>query len=647
MRVLTSLELRIVVNELRKDYLNSKLAKIYLPKTKTLRLEFHRAGKGKSTLIVDSGIGMYLSKFKFENPTVPPAFAMFLRRHLLQATLKDVVQRGSERIIEFRFNTKHGTRFLICELFGKGNFILTDTKYKILNSAAIQKTKERTIRKGETYEYPEQGFDILNLSRKDFDAGLDSWLNHSVVKYIAKGLGLGGRYAEEVCFNSGIEKDKKVSKLTKEELGKIFLALQNLLIKFDSPKPVVLIEDEKPIDALPFILNEFKESDMKKVKSFSGAVDLVFSEVKIEKVRKEKYKSFDKKLEKLEKIVESQRQAVDDLKSRRDNLKNKIEIVYRNYQYISKIVERLKKARTAGHSWSEIIEAAEKERSSGLVEAEMFRKINPKEGLIILEVEGVEIEIKLADKIENFTDELYNRIKVMNSKISGAERTMKKYAADRDKLLNQKESIVSDVESSLPKERIVEKREWYEKFRWFVTSNGLLAVGGRDATSNEILIKKHMEIGDFVFHTSMAGSPFFLLKDGKNKGKENDIEEVATATASYSRAWRNGYRTQEVFYVRPEQVSKKAEAGEFLAKGSFMVRGKRELLSPELEICVGIVNGKVMGGPRSIFGDGRVFCLVPGKSKKSDVAKKISRELKVSVDQIMFVLPNGGSDIIG
>ena len=61
MRILTSLELRIVVNELKENYLNSKLAKIYLPKTRILRLELHRAGRGRSTLIVDSGVGMYLS----------------------------------------------------------------------------------------------------------------------------------------------------------------------------------------------------------------------------------------------------------------------------------------------------------------------------------------------------------------------------------------------------------------------------------------------------------------------------------------------------------------------------------------------------------------------------------------------------------
>ncbi len=646
MRILTSLELRIVVNELKENYLNSKLAKIYLPKTRILRLELHRAGRGRSTLIVDSGVGMYLSKFNFENPTVPPAFAMFLRRHLLQATLKDVVQRGSERIVEFRFNTKNGTRFLICELFGKGNFILTDTKYVILNSAVIQSTKDRNIRKGENYAYPKQGFDILNLTRADFDKGLSKWKDHSIVKYLASGLGLGGRYSEEVCVRAEVDKAKKVGKFEDKDLTKVFDSVLKLITGFSSGNAVVVMEDGKAVDALPFVLSAFKDSDIKEVGSFSEAVDLLFSEGRVSEVRKQKSSAFDKRLSKVENIVESQRKSVEMLKAKQADLKSTIEVVYRNYQYISKIVERLNNAREAGHSWPDIVEAAEKERESGLVEAEMFRGINPEGKLVVLEIEDHTVELNLDKKIDNFTDELYHQVKNMNSKIYGAERTMNKYIADRTKLLAQKEELMESVEDALPKARVAVKKEWYEKFRWFFTSGGFLAVGGRDATSNEMVIKKHMEIEDWVFHTSMSGSPFFLLKGGKEKASEEDIEEVAIATASYSRAWQNGYRTQEVFYVRPEQVSKKAEAGEYLTKGSFMVRGKKTTLNPELEVCIGIVNGKVVGGPKSVIVEGEVYCLVPGKTKKSDIAKKIARKLSRNVDEVMAVLPNGTSDLV-
>ena len=37
------------------------------------------------------------------------------------------------------------------------------------------------------------------------------------------------------------------------------------------------------------------------------------------------------------------------------------------------------------------------------------------------------------------------------------------------------------------------KQEWYEKFHWFFSSEDFLCIGGKDATSNEIIIKKHTE----------------------------------------------------------------------------------------------------------------------------------------------------------
>ena len=60
-------------------------------------------------------------------------------------------------------------------------------------------------------------------------------------------------------------------------------------------------------------------------------------------------------------------------------------------------------------------------------------------------------------------------------------------------------------------------KKWYLKFRWFISSDGFLCIGGKDATTNEILIKKHCDTKDLVFHTDLAGSPFFVIKsEGKD-----------------------------------------------------------------------------------------------------------------------------------
>lgn len=197
------------------------------------------------------------------------------------------------------------------------------------------------------------------------------------------------------------------------------------------------------------------------------------------------------------------------------------------------------------------------------------------------------------------------------------------------------------------KQKVVRKKEWYEKFHWFKTSKGLFVIGGRDATTNELVIKKYMEKNDLVFHTELSGSPFFLLKCEGNVD-EQSIAETAKATACYSKAWKIGLGTVEVFYVKPEQVTKTAGTGEYIAKGSFMIRGKKEhKIITNFEIAVGKKEDSVIGGPLdAISSETKEYVIVhQGKERQVEIAKKIARKLNADVDDVIPFLPAGGLGI--
>ena len=191
------------------------------------------------------------------------------------------------------------------------------------------------------------------------------------------------------------------------------------------------------------------------------------------------------------------------------------------------------------------------------------------------------------------------------------------------------------------------KKEWYEKYRWFISSEGFLVLGGRDATTNEILIKKHTEKDDVVLHTDMAGSPSFVVKAAGKKPGKKTLEEAATATASYSRAWRLGLTTLDVFYVKPEQVTKKAKSGEYLGKGAFMITGKTNYLRPGVELAVGNKDGRVISGPVSaVKKQTKEFVVVKqGSEKTSSVAKRIKKKIGCDLDEIIRALPAGGCSL--
>ncbi len=247
----------------------------------------------------------------------------------------------------------------------------------------------------------------------------------------------------------------------------------------------------------------------------------------------------------------------------------------------------------------------------------------------------MKITLDLTKSIEENASTYFDKAKKLRKKIQGVEDTIER--------MKVKSERVKRVQEAQP-ETVQRKKHWFEKFRWFYTSDGFLVIGGRDATSNEIIIKKHAEEGDLVFHTDMAGSPFFVIKSDGKEISQKAIEETANATCSFSRAWKLGLGASDVFYVRPEQVTKEANAGEYLQKGSFMIKGKTNYVDNQIDCAIGIYEGAVMTGPLDSV---KAHCkdhlvIVQGESKPSALAKKIQRKIGGEIDEIIRALPSGG-----
>lgn len=255
----------------------------------------------------------------------------------------------------------------------------------------------------------------------------------------------------------------------------------------------------------------------------------------------------------------------------------------------------------------------------------------------------MDLEIDLNKTVDENASQYFELSKKARKKLEGAKKALIESQKKLSELQKQENKFVEEEKQKQEKREI--KREWYEKFHWFISSEGFLCIGGKDATSNEIIIKKHLEKDDLVFHTEMAGSPFFLIKNGKDV-KEETLNETAQATAVYSKAWKSKHPSADVFYINPDQVSQEAMSGEFLAKGSFMIYGKKNYLHPKMEMAIGLVEGKIIGGPLNAIKkqtDNFIF-IIPGEEKKSDLAKKIKYKLKGGdLDDIITFLPAGES----
>lgn len=253
--------------------------------------------------------------------------------------------------------------------------------------------------------------------------------------------------------------------------------------------------------------------------------------------------------------------------------------------------------------------------------------------------------------IDQNAAEYFEKAKKIKKKIAGAEKIIKEQE-EKLAVIKKKQSVeiqkeMEKAEYLKTKAEIKKEKAWYEKFRWFFTTNGFLVIGGKDATSNEIVVKKHSEKGDLIFHSEMAGSPFVVLKTSGKKPEEIDINESAQECAVYSRAWKRGMPTS-VFYVNPEQVTKEAKSGEFVPRGAFMIYGKKSFVKEyEMQMAIGVKDTKVIGGPvTAVDSKTKDYAIIGlGDIKKSDLAKQIRKKINGDLDEIMNFLPGDGKII--
>jgi predicted ribosome quality control (RQC) complex YloA/Tae2 family protein len=257
----------------------------------------------------------------------------------------------------------------------------------------------------------------------------------------------------------------------------------------------------------------------------------------------------------------------------------------------------------------------------------------------------VRLLLDINKSIEENASDYFEKAKKLKKKVVGAEQALRQ---NIKKLIDlEKKRDFLDLEQRKIDQIKDREKEWFEKFRWFKSSEGFLVIGGRDATSNEVVIKKHTDTNDLVFHTDLAGSPFFVIKSEGKEIPKKTIQEVADATSTFSRVWKLGLLTTDVFYVKPIQVSKKTKAGEYMGKGAFMIYGKTTYVDNKVNLAIGLNDKNViMAGPvEAIKKNCKKFEeLKQGSEKVSSIAKRINHKLGrgLNLDEIIRALPAGG-----
>lgn len=610
---LSGVELSYLINEIKSNIVQGYYVSDVTPVTRdSFLFKLHHSTKPDIMLMISSK-GIWVTELKFK-PLEQNYLGEIVKSHLERSKIDSIHQPGSERIVIFNF--KHpvrGLRILVVELFADGNIVLCDEKSNILAILKPIEAKHRTLRVGTVYEFPpRRGIDVLTISMDDF-VNMSNNVESSglqVVKWVGRVTSLPRKFVEEIVRRSNVQTET-VKNLTLDEISRIYYNTRSLVeeISTSSKHSPILIEDEdgNPRDVLPIPTGATATARTRKVTDYTEAVDQVLSYQIINLGQRLKTTNIESRLSALLHDISEQDRA-------------KEQVIVKAHT-IRKVARELMSIPYEGQD----IEPYEP--FTKLIQEKLVNVFNYK-GTRYLEVAGEDIEFQRNPA--RMSSMLFQRAKDLERGLSSIDEARSRLVVQIDKLRRQ----VNSIESKGPAVRYVRNKEWYERYRWFITSDGLLAIGGRDASSNSAIIRKHLGEQDLVFHAEIHGSPFFILKNGHsldNVGRS--LLEVGQATVSFSRAWKDGLYGSDAYWVTPAQVKKGAPTGQFLPKGSFVIEGKRNYVKGlEIQLAIGIIKQKedffLCCGPlQAIKASSLMYAgLLPGGHDPINAAKKVRNE---------------------
>lgn len=669
MKSMSNVDIYTICQELKDLLTGARVDKSYQPTKDTIVIRFHKAGIGRLDLVMQAGKRIHLSVYPLSNPQQPPHFPMLLRNRVRGANVVSVEQHNFDRVVIIKMK-KDITYTLIVELFSQGNIILLDEENNIISPLKRKQWSDRDISAKREYIFPpENGINPLTITEDEFNELVKS-NDDEIVRVLAKS-GLGSLYAEEILLNTSINKKTNCRALSSNEIEEVFKSLKNIFSKLENKEfTPMIVNNEKEVerlkaenpdkkfkvreDVVPISLETYKDFEAKEYDSFNEACDEFFSSKVASEISNVQESAWNKKVDKFSNRLKKQQETLEGFEKTIEDSNRKGETIFTNYVQIENILNVILDARAKDYGWKEIGKTLKDAKKSGMKEAQIFESLDPL-GNIVLNIDGESIAMDCKKSIPDNAEVYYEKAKKAKRKIKGAtiaiENTKKQLAEVESKKEKALENII------VPKKRVKKNLKWYEKLRWFLSSNGTLVVCGRDAGTNEMVVKKYLESNDIYMHVDIHGAPSTVVKLGGDEADDQLLKESAIFAASFSSAWPNNFGIQDVYWVHPEQVSKTPQSGEFVPKGAFIVRGRRNYVrSAKLEIAIGIVEydgaKRIMAGPIDAMKahSEKYVAIKPGYTKKEKIAKeilnRINEENLLTLEDVVRVLPSGKCDFI-
>ncbi|KAJ1725624.1 hypothetical protein LPJ61_005633, partial [Coemansia biformis] len=631
----SALDVRATAASLRQRVVGLRLQGIYDVNAKTMLLKFTRPGS-KELVIVESGIRIHTTEYARDKAATPSSFCIKLRKHLRARRLTAVRQTGMDRMLDFEFAAQagpqaEGTYHIVCEFYAGGNIILADHNYAILALMRVVRIgDEIAFGVGRTYPLPESR-EVERLGPAEITACLARAGPSETLKRCLAQLGAyGPALAEHVVLSAGLRPSMRVAAEIDlgpqsphvaalsdayaaafdtvdrlgREVGPGFIALQRAA---DGG-------DDMFDDLNPWRPAQYPDELVRDFASFAEAADAYFSSIEAQKLRSRAHQQEAAAERKLDAARAEHDGRVAALERQHGLAEEQARRIEANLEFVDQAIAIIRQAVAAGMDWRELEElvAAQREQANPVAERIVRLSLATNQITLLLDSpydgdeyddssdgeessDGATASGPLEVDVDIFDTAFANAQRYYNTRRQAGVKHARTLAVSTRALQSAEQKIRADLKSNRVTATVSQMRKvfWFEKFSWFVSSDGYLVLAGHDMQQNELLVKRYLRPGDAYVHADMHGAASVIVKNRRDTaaaavpGGAPSAETIPPSTlfqagimsVCQSRAWDAKILTS-AWWVEAHQVSKTAPTGEFLTTGSFMIRGKKRTLPP-------------------------------------------------------------------
>ncbi|XP_028250926.1 ribosome quality control complex subunit NEMF [Parambassis ranga] len=635
----TTVDIRAVIAEINANYIGMRVNNVYDIDNKTYLIRLQKPDS-KAILLIESGTRIHSTDFEWPKNMMPSGFAMKCRKHLKTRRLTEVKQLGIDRIVDIQFGSDEAAYHLIIELYDRGNIILADHEYTILNLLRFRTAEAEDVKIAVRERYPVESArppePLISLERltEILSKAPDG---EQVKRVLNPHLPYGATLIEhsliEVGLSGSVKVDSKVDAV--QVAPKILEALQiaetymektgnfsgkGYIIQKSEKKPS--LTPGKPSEELltydefhPFQFAQHSNSPYLEFDTFDKAVDEFFSKMESQKIDMKALQQEKQALKKLENVKKDHDQRLEALHQAQEVDRLKGELVEMNLPVVERALQVVRSALANQVDWTEIGIIVKEAQAAGDPVACAIKELKLQTNHITMLLKNPYIsEEDLEDEENKVAQEKgkknKNKDKGQNKKLQrnkpmivdvdlslsayanakkyydskrNAEKKQQKTIEAADKAMRSAEKKTQLTLKEVQTVTTIQKARkvyWFEKFLWFISSENYLIIAGRDQQQNEMIVKRYLRAGDIYVHADLHGATSCVIKNPSgNPIPPRTLTEAGTMAVCYSAAWDAKIITS-AWWVHHHQVSKTAPTGEYLTTGSFMIRGKKNFLPP-------------------------------------------------------------------